>query len=215
MFRRPEPLHPLVGIGDRQVDRGLLRATLDELDPVDVDPWLDRALGLESLPDDGPELPTGCVPYLPCPARLVMRALDEAAVDEDDVFVDVGSGIGRVIALAHLLTGASAIGLEIQSQLVDVAMDLAARLGTPRLKTVKGDAAELVPLMTTGTVFFLYCPFSGSRLERILDDLETVASTRPIRVCCVHVAQISRPWLRRDESSNLELSIYRSRHRAV
>jgi hypothetical protein len=36
-----------------------------------------------------------------------------------------------------------------------------------------------------GTVFFLYCPFGGDRLKRVLDELEAIARTRQTRVCCV------------------------------
>ena len=41
-----------------------------------------------------------------------------------DVFVDVGSGLGRAAALVHLMTGARAIGLEVQPALVAAARDI-------------------------------------------------------------------------------------------
>lgn len=45
----------------------LFRAALLNVPKAERDAWLDFVLGLEHLPDDGPELPRGCTPYLPCP----------------------------------------------------------------------------------------------------------------------------------------------------
>jgi hypothetical protein len=152
-------------------------------------------LGLEAIEDDGPHLPSGCVPYLPCPVDALVRSLDVAGVGEDDVFVDVGSGVGRAVALTHLVTGAAAIGLEVQPQLARAQRAVAAGLRVSRLSVVEGDAAELAGRIMGGTVFFLYCPFSGVRLEKLLDDLEPIARTRTIRVCCVDLPLPPRPWL--------------------
>ena len=51
-------------------------------------------LGLGELPDDLPDLPPGTVPYLPCPVDAIIRAVLEAPVGPDDVFVDLGAGVG-------------------------------------------------------------------------------------------------------------------------
>ncbi|AKJ03914.1 Hypothetical protein AA314_05540 [Archangium gephyra] len=127
-----------------------------------------------------------------------------------DVFVDVGSGVGRAAALVHLLTGASAIGIEIQPALVHASRDLATRLNALRFSPVQGDAAVLTGSITMGSVFFLYCPFSGERLEKVLDGLESIARTRPIRVCCVDLPLPPRPWLTCAEPPSGNLTVYRS-----
>jgi hypothetical protein len=131
-------------------------------------------------------------------------------VQASDVFVDVGSGVGRAVALVHLLTGASAIGIEIQGALVLASRDLTTRLNLSRLSLVEGDAAVLTRLITIGSVFFLYCPFSGDRLERVLDDLETIAGTREIRVCCVDLPLPRRSWLTLASPPYADLAVYRS-----
>ena len=111
------------------------------------------------------------------------------------MFVDIGAGPGRAIALVHLLTGAGAVGVEIQPELVHAAADLTARLGLPRVRCIEGDAATVAASMVVGSVFFFYCPFSGARLEKVLDDLEPIARTRPLRLCCVNLPLPPRPWL--------------------
>lgn len=186
------------------------RAALRDVPPSERDAWLDDVLGLDDLPDDGPELPRGCAPYFPCPVETLVRATEHAEVDADDVFVDIGSGCGRALALAHLLTGAGAIGIEVQSSLARASRAVAARLNAPRVCVVEGDAARLVGYIPTGSVFFLYCPFGGDRLTAVLDELEATARMREIRLCCVHVALPYRPWLREVARPSEELSVYRS-----
>jgi SAM-dependent methyltransferase len=191
-------------------DPATFRAALLRVPPTERDAWLDQVLGLGELPDDGPELPRDCVPYLPCAVDTLLRMVEQAPVSDSDVFVDVGSGVGRATALVHLLTGAAAIGLEIQPGFVRAARDLAARLLAPRISCVEGDAANLAGLVTVGSVFFLYCPFSGERLTKVLADVESIARTRTICVCCVDLPLPPCPWLTLDPRRSGDLAIYRS-----
>jgi hypothetical protein len=154
----------------------VFRATLMQVPARERDAWLDLVLGLEAIPEDGPELPRGCVPYLPCAVDTLLRMVEQPGVRASDVFVDVGSGLGRAAVLVHLLTGASAIGLEIQSGLVHTARDLTMRLSGLRYAPVEGDAVRLTGYITIGSVFLLYCPFGGKRIEQVLDDLEGIAA---------------------------------------
>jgi ubiquinone/menaquinone biosynthesis C-methylase UbiE len=165
---------------------------------------------VDELPSDDPGLPRGCVPYLPCEAAAVLEGVRQAAVTREDVFVDVGSGMGRAALLAHLQTGASCIGLEIQPDLVRTAQGRADWLNLSRLRFLGGDAVDTVRFMTNGTVFFLYCPFGAERLGRFLEGLEEVARSRPIRVCCVDMPLLDLPWLTRLPSTSAHVDVYQS-----
>ncbi len=191
-------------------DPALFRAALASLPSVARDACVDGALGFGELPEDGPALPSGCVPYLPCPVDALLRLVEHAPVRASDVFVDVGSGLGRAAALVHLLTGARAVGIEIQPPLVSAARAHATRLRLPDLSFVEGDAVERAAALAAGSVFLLYCPFSGDRLARLLDLLEPVARARPIRVCCVDLPLPARDWLTLAASPSPALAIYRS-----
>jgi SAM-dependent methyltransferase len=184
---------------------------LAEIPPGDRDEWLDVLWDIDEIPPDEPNLPRGCVPYLPCATATVLEAIQQAAVTCDDVFVDVGSGAGKAALLVHLGTGASCIGVEIQPGLARTAQARADWLRLSRLRFLEGDAVELVRFITIGTVFFLYCPFSGDRLRPFLDGLQDVARARPIRVCCVDMAPLERPWLARVPSTSSSVDVYRSR----
>ena len=185
-------------------------ARLNEIPAAERDRWLDVLWDVSENPAGAPALPQGCVPYLPCPFSIVLEAVQRASVTPDDVFIDVGSGTGRTTFLAKLLTGAECIGLEIQPALVEAARARSKQLNLARMHFVEGDAAEHIRSVAIGTVFFLYCPFDLQRMNRVLDDLGAIARTRQIRICCVHMPLIERPWLVRLPSTSVELDIYRS-----
>jgi SAM-dependent methyltransferase len=189
-------------------DPSAFRAALMAVPPADRDAWVDRVLGLEGPPCDGPDLPRGCVPYLPAPVDVLLRVVEQAPIQPSDVFVDVGAGAGRACVLVHLLTGARVIGLEIQHALVVAARELASRVQGCRLEIIEGDAAVLAGTITPGTVFFFYCPFSGQRLAAALDGLEPIARLRPLRLCALDVPLPERPWLSPQGQTSGDLAIH-------
>lgn len=186
------------------------RAQLLAVTPAARDAWVDRLFGLEELPDDGPELPRGCVPYMPSSVDAILRVVDEARVEPSDVFVDVGAGIGRAAVLVHLLTGAHVVGVEIQSGLARAARELAARMHAPRVSFIHGDGVEIAARVPDASVFFLYCPFSGDRLTALLTSLEAIARTRTIRIACVDLPLSPCSWLDRRATTIGDVAIYTS-----
>ena len=110
---------------------GAFRAALLKVAPTQRElPGSTACSRLRDLPDDGPEIPRGCVPYVPCSVDALLRMVEQARVRSSDVFVDVGCGPGRAAAFVHLLTGAGAIGIEVQSGgLVCAARNLTTRSG--------------------------------------------------------------------------------------
>jgi SAM-dependent methyltransferase len=203
-----DQLRSLIAAAPR--DPAAFRAALARIAPAVRDACVDRALGLGAIPDDGPELPRGCVPYLPCPVDALLRLVEQARVQASDVFVDVGSGVGRAAALVHLMTGARVIGLEIQPALVAAARGMTERLRLSDVAFVEGDAPRLTDALSAGSVFLLYCPFSGDRLAAVLATLATLARTRALRVCCVDLPLPLTDWLTPAPSPASDLAVYRS-----
>jgi SAM-dependent methyltransferase len=192
-------------------DPTLFRAELTRV-PFDArDAWVDRVFGLGAPPEDGPQLPVGCVPYLPCSVDALLRLAEHAPVRRSDLFVDIGAGVGRAAALVHLLTGAPALGVEIQPALVAEARALSARLRLANVSFVEADASGSPDAWSAGSVFLLYCPFSGERLARTLAHLEPVGRARSIRVCCVDLPLPPCPWLEPTPPTSLDLTLYRSK----
>ena len=173
----------------------------------DRDEWVDVALGIEEAPCDEPGLPRGAVPYLPCGVEEILAVVRDVPLTAEDELVDLGSGLGRVPILAHLLTGARAQGVEIQEALVRRATALCASLGLADVTFVHADAAETA---LDGTVFFLYAPFNGPMLARVLERIEEVAKKKPIVVCAVGLEFREVPWLAPRKASNVALTLYDS-----
>lgn len=188
------------------------RQSLTYVRPYKRDVWLDLVLGLEPPPPDGPNLPRGCVPYLPCSIEVLLRAVDLVELRPEDTFVDVGSGVGRALAAMHLLTGAQVVGLEIQPELAQRSRELLKRLGVANFDIAEGDSVELVERIPDTAVLLLYCPFAFDKLNRFLDRLEQRAQRAELRLCCVDLPPISRRWLARVGESFGELTVYRSTH---
>jgi len=190
-------------------DPAAFRAAFLEVPPRERDAWLDGVLGLGEIADDETRLPSGCVPYLPCAADALLRVVEQAPVRASDVVVDVGAGVGRASAFFHLVTGAPVIGVEIQPRLARAARELASRLGLARLTFLDGDAAARTADLAQGTVFFLYCPFSGQRLANFVGGLEPLARGKSIRVACVDLPLPPCSWLVADPPSAPDLTIFR------
>lgn len=195
-----------------EIASGVLRGMallelLRSVPPFDRDAWVDELLGIEAPPPDSPDLPRGAVPYLPCGVEEILAMLAEAPVQAHDELVDLGSGLGRVAILAHLLTGARASGVEIQEPLVRSARARCAELALADVSFVHGNAADTA---LDGSVFFLYAPFNGAMLARVLRRLEEVARRRPIVLCAVGLELPDVPWLLPRRSSNVALTLYDS-----
>ena len=204
-------LHLREALAKGTTPHGSFREALARVPPMDRDAWLDRLWRVEEIPDDEPNLPRGCVPYLPCPVDVIVAALELAEVEAHDVFIDVGAGLGRVVLVARLMTGADCIGIEVQPGLVRAARERCEDLAIAGMSFVEGDALELLADVPRATVFFFYAPFGGRHLERTIAALESHARRHPIRICCVYMPELRVPWLRALSSSRVELSVYRSR----
>jgi hypothetical protein len=195
-----------------EIQRGVLRgaALLERLLAIpflERDAWTDVLLGLADPPADAPDLPRGAVPYLPSGVEEILATLREVPVRPDDELVDLGSGLGRVLMLAHLLSGARGHGVELQAHLVTSARDRCAELGLERVTFLHANAADVE---LDGSVFFLYAPCNGEMLARVLRRLEEVARRRPIVVCTVALEFRDVPWLSPRTTSSVTLAVYDS-----
>ncbi len=85
----------------------------DKLGPI-----VSRVLGFDE-PEDAIRPEPEKVLYQPIPARLIFHLLKKSVLTaEDDVLVDLGSGIGHVpLLLAAICTPAHCIGIEVRASL--------------------------------------------------------------------------------------------------
>ena len=119
--------------------------------------------------------------YQPTPVRHILRLITASAFSEADVFVDLGSGLGHVPLLASMLTGVQSLGIEAEAAYVASAQECAQSLHPSRVRFIHEDARAAD--LSSGTVFYLYSPFSGSILADVLDRLQKESTSRPIKIC--------------------------------
>jgi len=135
--------------------------------------------------------------YEPTPARAILDLVDQVRPGADNVFYDVGAGLGHVAIMVHLLAGAAVRGVEIETLYCRHAQRCVEELGLTRVCFVNGDARDVD--YTDGTVFFMYTPFSGGLLQTVLATLSGVARYHPLTLCTFGACtfEVARqPWLR-------------------
>ncbi|HEX4019516.1 MAG TPA: hypothetical protein VHX63_00085 [Acidobacteriaceae bacterium] len=161
---RNESKSPLPGLGFDCRDE-LLSGVLQLREPGEPD--LQRSPEME--------------PYQPTPVRHILHLIAAAALAEEDVFVDLGSGLGHVPLLVSMVTGARSLGIELHAAYVASAQECAQSLHLSRVRFIPQDARAAD--LSSGTVFYLCSPFHGSILTAVLSALRMESTRRPIKIC--------------------------------
>ncbi|MFO0738404.1 MAG: hypothetical protein U0270_21095 [Labilithrix sp.] len=180
-----------------------LRSIFDaqpEVDGEGRDHFVEEVLGIayppleESTP--GPEQ----IPYLPSGYAEIVHAFDATGLRAGETFFDIGAGLGKAVMLAELLTGATAVGVELDAVLHAEATHAARALGLRSAFTC-GDA-RTAPWPARADVVFMYLPFTGTVLEAVMVRVDALA---PRFVCAgtldrarhpsLHVLGAPRSWL--------------------
>jgi SAM-dependent methyltransferase len=185
-------------------DREEVLRRLAELDPDERDGAIERLLGIEgdvSSRAPGAEL----VGHHASGIAAIARFLLEVPMGPEDVFVDLGSGLGKVALLAALLTPARVVGVELQGDLVDRARLAATTLGV-EVSFVEGDMREI---RLDGTAFYLYAPCTPRALGAVIARLREVAERRAIVVGALGI-ELRADWLVPRDADSFWLSIYDS-----
>jgi hypothetical protein len=121
------------------------------------------------------------VSYQPTPVRHILHLIRASALSKSDVFVDLGSGLGHVALLTSMLPGARSFGVEVEAAYVASAQECAQSFRLSRVGFIPGDARASD--LCSGTVFYLYSPFTGSILAYVLDRLKKESTSRRIKIC--------------------------------
>jgi hypothetical protein len=129
------------------------------------------------------------VPYDPSGWFYLRRALRKSEVRPSDVFVDFGSGKGRVVYQAARYPFARVVGVEISPALSEVARRNIEgnrhRLVCQKVALVTADAAEFeVP--DDMTVAYFFHPFAGATFERVISNILVSIDRRPRHVTLIY-----------------------------
>jgi hypothetical protein len=151
----------------------------------------DQRLSLESLRATGADVPAlwRYWPTLEAPFHRMMHALE--VPPEDFVFVDLGSGKGRVLMMAAEHPFQRIIGVELSPALHRIAGENLQRYHSPtqrchRFELQCADAADFVP-PPENTVFYLFQPFPRTTMAAVLTHLGAALDDRPRRMVLVYM----------------------------
>jgi len=152
------------------------------------------------------------VAYQPTPARHIFDLIRHIQLTAQDVFVDLGSGLGHLALLIAICTDARCIGVELEPSYVACSVKIARELNLTKATFLALDAREAD--LSGGTVFYLYTPFRGAILRAVLDRLRLESVTREIRVCtfgpCTPIVA-AESWLSFDPAESSHMPMFRSR----
>jgi len=173
-----------------------------------LDIFINGLLSPRAIPEQTTALEPEMVFYQKTPARIIFELVNKAYITNDDVFFDLGSGLGQAAILVNLLTGIKTRGIEFEPAFCSYATDCAAQLNLPNVSFINADARQAD--YSEGTVFFMYTPFKGEILKDVLALLRNQSLTRKIKIitygpCTPQVA--SEGWL--DITVSNEDNIYK------
>lgn len=133
------------------------------------------------------------------------RILSSVKVSENDVFVDLGCGLGRAVCCIAGKRLKKVIGIEIVKKYAERAGNNYAnhvpQLATPA-EIIVGDVAVFKE--QEGTIYFIYNPFGYRTIKAVIENIRESleANQRTIRIiyyCCLHEGYFNdAPWLEPD-----------------
>lgn len=103
-----------------------------------------------------------------------------------DVFVDFGSGKGRIVLLAAARPFRRVVGVEFAELLHELALRNVAAAGCRNVELVRADATQWsVP--DDATVLFFFNPFEGEILRKVFENIRRSLAEHPRQVRIVYV----------------------------
>jgi hypothetical protein len=145
-----------------------------------LDIFINGLLSFQPMPEQTKDLEPEMVYYQKTPARIVFELAERGGFGKEDVFFDLGSGLGQAAILVNLLTGVTVRGIEFEPAFCAYAADCAAALNLSRVTFINADARKAD--YSEGTVFFMFTPFRGEMLQEVLAVLRKESQLRKIKI---------------------------------
>ena len=141
--------------------------------------------------------------YVPIDYLALKYLLAPIAFGPQDVFIDIGCGLGRAVLMAGRRPIRRAVGIEYDPRLVEKARHNVRHLrGARTTMEIRHEDATQAEY-DAGTIFWMYNPFGEATMGRVLDLLRHSLDTVPrrVRIAYAHPALAplldAQPWLRR------------------
>ncbi|MBI3451515.1 MAG: hypothetical protein HY057_01515 [Rhodospirillales bacterium] len=115
------------------------------------------------------------------PYPVIASLFRRLRLDRGDVFWDLGCGYGQVLICGALLNRRARFrGVELLGERAHEGRRIARRLGLANVEIVSGHVHDVD--FGGGDCFFVFDPFLGTTLARVIKRLCRIAERRPIRI---------------------------------
>lgn len=147
--------------------------------------WVERA-AIDTSSENKPR----STPYQATKARPLLRLLEALVLPRDSVFVDIGSGKGRVLLIASGYGFRKVVGIEFSGTLCNIArknvevFGKSAQLRSP-IEVVEADATQY-RFRPEERVFYMYNPFDASVMAQVIENLRGSLKTNPRKVWLIY-----------------------------
>lgn len=143
--------------------------------------------------------------YTPTDYLGFQRVMRHVRVTGEDVFIDYGSGMGRVLIMAAMYPFKRVLGVELSPSLNEIAVRnvdrVRGRLRCQNIEAHQRDATTF-PLPDNVTVVFCYSPFRGAVLSKVVDQIEDSLRRAPRKATIIFknpaffdLEVQKRPWI--------------------
>jgi precorrin-6B methylase 2 len=144
--------------------------------------------------------------YLAPDYWCVYRVARILRLKADDVFFDLGSGMGRILCVLARRNIRKCVGIELYEELCDMARSNALWLRGRKvpIEVRCGDAA--VADLNEGTIYFMYNPFGADTLRDVLENIRKSLLSFPRSIRIVYYNSVHESvfrtceWLERSEA---------------
>lgn len=127
--------------------------------------------------------------YMPTPSKIFYKAMKEIEITEDDVFIDFGSGKGKVLLMASDYNFTKVIGVELSKKMVDICKQNIANFLrhskiTTKIKVVNSDVLDY-QIPDESTIFFFFNPFGLITYAELLSKLKKSYLSRQRKITII------------------------------
>jgi 2-polyprenyl-3-methyl-5-hydroxy-6-metoxy-1,4-benzoquinol methylase len=151
-------------------------------------------------------------PYVATPMEVVVRMLEMAEVDSDDIVYDIGCGDGRIVVMAAKKYGARGVGIDIDPHRIEEAKANAAYAGVEHLlRFYLGDATKMD--FSEATVVALYLLPESNEILRPMFEKQlkpgTILVTHNYRIPGWKEKEIDAFYMNDEFGKNHSIFLYR------
>ena len=140
-------------------------------------------------------------PYAATRYPRLKAMINYLKLNEEDVFIDLGCGAGRVVFFVGVQRLKKVIGVEMRRELVDAANRnlKSLKLSNTSIEIINTDASAFD--VKEGTVFFMFNPFGEKTFTKVVENIKKSLVTNPRKIRIVYYCSVykdlldSQDWL--------------------